>query len=75
MPNKSNWAKFWATDSAQEAARRILELLEGRKAMFIEEALTAAAGASVNIENPVIKAAAIDTAIQDIMATTKTKAH
>ena len=28
MPNKSNWAKFWATDSAQEAARRILELLE-----------------------------------------------
>jgi hypothetical protein len=74
MPDKSNWAKFWATDSAQEAARRILELLEDRKAMFMEEALTAAAGASDDIKNPVIKAAAIDTAIQDIMATTKTKA-
>lgn len=71
----SNWSKFWATDSAQEAAQRILELLEDRKAMFMDEALRAASSASDEIETNVIKAAAIDLAIQDLLATTKTKAH
>lgn len=71
----SNWAKFWQTDSAQEAAQRILELLEDRKASFMNEALTAAVDASDGIENSMIKAAAIDAAIQDLIATTKTKAH
>lgn len=77
MSNQSstNWAKFWATDSAQEAARRFLELLEDRKAMFMEEALRAASSASDGIETNVIKAAAIDQAIQDLIATTKTKAR
>lgn len=77
MSNQSstNWAKFWATDSAQEAARRVLELLEDRKAMFMDEALRAASSASDEIETNVIKAAAIDQAIQDLIATTKTKAR
>ncbi len=75
MSQPSNWSKFWQTDSAQEAARRILELLEDRKSIFMNEALTAAASASEGIKENVIKAAAIDLAIQDVMATTKTKAH